>query len=226
MKIYTILLAVIAGLLVGCSAPVDTDSAVEAEPTPPAAPGGAGRGRAAPPRRGGGRQGGRGVNLGFLLRNEQVKKELGITADQANKIETAVPAQGQAGGQDVTPEERQKQREEAQKKVEAILKPVQVQRLRQIELQTQGARALTVDRVAKALGLSADQVKKIEAALEVPRPQDTPGGGFDREAFMKARAEADKKALALLTPAQKTKWDEMLGKKFTLIIPPRGGGIR
>lgn len=43
---------------------------------------------------------------------------------------------------------------------------------------------------------------------------------------MKLRAEADKKALAVLTPAQKTKWDAMLGKKLEFQMPQRGGGIR
>lgn len=181
---------------------------------------------------GGGRQGGRGMNIGFLLRNEPFKKELNLTDDQIKKIEAAIPAQGQGGGQDTTPEERQKQRAEIQKKIEAVLKPEQVKRLKQLELQMGGTRALTRDAVAKELGLSADQVKRIEAALQVQRPQGGQGGapgagaggGFDREAFMKLREEADKKAMAVLTPAQKTQWEAMLGKKFVFQMPQRGGG--
>ncbi|MCB8932981.1 MAG: hypothetical protein M9921_08000 [Fimbriimonadaceae bacterium] len=250
----------------------------EAKPTPPAngaapAPGGrapqAGAGGPGPsannarggPGGGGPRGGGRGFNVGMMLRNEQFQKELKLTDDQVKKIEAALPQQGQGGGgQQMSPEERAKQRAEIQAKVEAILKPEQTQRLREIELQMQGPRALTRDNVAKDLGLSADQTKKIEAALQVPRPQGGggaagaaprgggaapgapgaggPGGGFDREAFMKAREEANKKALAILTPAQKAKWEKMLGKPFVFQRPqggpggggpggpPRGGGQR
>lgn len=41
---------------------------------------------------------------------------------------------------------------------------------------------------------------------------------------MKLRAEGDKKALAVVTPAQKIKWDAMLGKKLEFQMPQRGGG--
>jgi hypothetical protein len=101
-------------------------------------------------------------------------------------------------------------------------------------LQLGGARALTQPDVAKELGLSEDQVKQIEAALEVPRPEGGAGGaapgggpgggGFDREAMMKAREEANKKALAVLTAAQQKKWTAMQGKKFELQMPQGGGG--
>lgn len=231
-----------------------------AKPTPPAnqaaprtngaAPGAGGPSANIGGQRGGGpggpRGGGRGFNVGFMLRNEQFKKELNLTDDQVKQIEAALPQQGQGGGQQISPEERQKQREAIQKKIDAILKPGQKSRLHEIELQMQGPRALTRDEVAKALGLSEDQSKKIEAALQVPRPSGGPGGpgaapggpgrqgggqpgaggpggGFDREAFMKAREEANKKALAILTADQKAKWDKMLGKPFEFQRPQGGG---
>lgn len=203
---------------------------------------------------GGPRRGGRGLNVGMMVRNEQFQKELKLTGDQIKKLEAAMPQQGQGGGQQMSPEERQKLRAEIEAKVKAILKPEQQQRLRQIELQMQGPRALTQEPVAKELGLSSDQAKKIEAALQVQRPQGGggaagtgprggggapgapgaggPGGGFDREAFMKAREEANKKALAILTPAQQAQWEKMKGKPFVFQRPqggpgggaPRGGG--
>lgn len=187
------------------------------------------------------------MNMGMMLRSDQFKAELKITPDQVKKLEAALPKQGQGGGgQDTTPEERAKQRAEVEKKVQAILTPAQQLRIKEIELQMQGARALTREPVAKELGLSADQVKKIETALEAGRPQGGPGagagggapggggpgaggGGFDREAFMKAREEANKKALAVLTAAQKVKWAKMIGKPFVFQRPeggPGGGGNR
>lgn len=176
--------------------------------------------RGAQPGGQGGRQGGRGFNMGMMLRSDQFKTELKLTADQVTKLEAAMPQQGQGGGQDATPEERAKQRAEVEKKVQAILKPEQQARIKQIELQMRGARALTREDVAKELGLSADQSKKIEAALDVQRPE-----GGDRDAFMKLREEAGKKALGLLTPAQKTQWEKMLGKPFVFQRPQGGGGM-
>jgi hypothetical protein len=99
-----------------------------------------------------------------------------------------------------------------------------------------GTRSLTQPDVAKELGLSADQVKQIEAALDIPRPEgggQTPGEqpsdeerAKRREAFMKAREAANAKALAVLTPEQKKKWEAMLGKKFEFQMPQGGGGTR
>ncbi len=200
----------------------------------------------------GGRQGGgrRGGNLFSMLGNEQlrtqIKAELKLTDDQIKEIQAVLPQQGQGGGaQQLTPEERQKQREELQKKIEAILTPAQTKRVKEIQLQMQGTRALSQPEVVKELGLSTDQVTKIEAALQAGRPQGGAQGGpqggaqggatqpatpptpEERQkmmaAFTKAREEANKKALAVLTPSQKKKWDAMLGKKFELKMPEGGG---
>jgi hypothetical protein len=183
-------------------------------------------------RQGGGRRGG-GFNIAMMLGNEQVRalvqKELSLTDDQVTKLQALVP-QPSAGQQDMSDEERAKQREELQKKINDVLNPAQEQRVKEIQLQMRGTRALTTDEVVKELGLSAKQVTDIEAALEVQRPQGGGPGGAqpsdeDRqkmmEEFQKAREAANAKALAVLTPAQKSKWEKMLGKKFEM--PMMGG---
>ena len=61
--------------------------------------------------------------------------------------------------------------------------------------------------------------RKVAKADPVLMPVEPP----NREAFMKLRAEGDKKALAVVTPAQKIKWDAMLGKELEFQMPQRGG---
>lgn len=181
---------------------------------------------------GGGRRGG-GFNIAMMLGNEQVRalvqKELSLSDDQVTKLQALAPQPG-GGQQDMTDEQRAKQREELQTKINDILNPAQEQRVKEIQLQMRGTRALTSDEVVKELGLSAKQVTDIEAALQVQRPQGGGPGGAqpsdeDRqkmmEEFQKAREAANAKALAVLTPAQKSKWEKMLGKKFEM--PMMGG---
>ncbi|MEX2244139.1 MAG: hypothetical protein WD716_09875 [Fimbriimonadaceae bacterium] len=190
-------------------------------------PGGSGGGGE---RRGGG---GRGGGLAFLVRNEQIAKELGLTEDQVKKIAAAVPE----GMRDMSDEDRAKAVTKLEADVKAVLTPAQNKRVSEIRLQMSGPRALTQPDVAKELGLSEDQVKKIEAALDVPRPEGggmAPGGeqpsdeerAKRREEAMKAREAANAKALAVLTPDQQKKWDAMLGKKFEFQMQQGGGGPR
>jgi len=194
-------------------------------------------------RQGGG--GGRGVNIAFLLSNDQFKKELGITADQAKKLAAVIPAPnpggqggpggpatgapgGQPGGQQQSPEERQKQREELQKKVDAILTSAQKDRVRQIGYQMSGVRAFSNPDVVKALAISADQAAKLEAVMpQRGQGGGAPGGGqqMSPEERQKQREEVMKKALEVLTPDQKAKWEKMKGKPFQFQFQQRGGGM-
>jgi hypothetical protein len=181
---------------------------------------------ASPTNSGGGGRGGRG-GLTMVLRNEQVQKELKLSEDQIAKIQAAVPE----GMRDMSDGDREKAMDKFQADVKAILTAEQAKRAREIQLQMQGARALTTPEVAKELGLSEKQVADIQQALTVPRPEggqpgQAPGGGggFDREAFMKAREEANKKALAILTADQRKRWEAMQGKKFEFQMPQRAPG--
>ncbi|MFQ5733889.1 MAG: hypothetical protein ACE5KM_18275 [Planctomycetaceae bacterium] len=105
---------------------------------------------------------------------------------------------------------------------EISLTSSQLKRIKEIELQMQGGRALARDEVAKELGLSDGQKEKIQkaqrSAFEALRGAFRPGGGqrpnFDeiRKRFAKAREKADKAAMDVLTSSQKAKWKKMLGK--------------
>lgn len=128
------------------------------------------------PRTGGFGRGG----MMFLLNNDQVKKELGITEDQVKRLAAVMPERGAggapgAGAPDTSPEERQKQREEMQKKIEAILTDQQKSRIQQIQYQMQGPRVFTSPEVSKELGITAEQTRKLEAIVP-PRGQGRQGG--------------------------------------------------
>ena len=117
--------------------------------------------------------------------DQRVQKELKLTAEQVKSVQDslekvqekyreeiskvaggapggAVVPGGAGGGLD--PEQlaalTQKVREENQKVIAGILKPEQVKRLKQIEVQFQGVRALQSEEVVNALDLTDDQKRR------------------------------------------------------------------
>ena len=201
---------------------------------------------------GGGRRGGgmgRGGGGGLqLLRIPEVQRELKMTPEQIAKIEPAQAAlrqslQGQGGGNpgQASREERQammaRMRDAQTKAVNGILDATQQKRFRQLELQRQGANALTTRKdVADELKLTEVQQKDI---VEVQRraeedmqsamagvdfrnmsPEERQAMGAKMQAAQKA---TDEKITALLTDAQKAQWKEMQGAPFTFPANARGG---
>ncbi len=110
-----------------------------------------------------------------------------------------------------------------EKQLEAVLLPHQLERLKQIQLQSQvqqrGASALTSGDVAKALNLTDDQREKLEKrAAEV---QDDL-----QKQIRQLQADARKKMLDVLTSDQRAQLDKMMGQQFDLPDPNFGGGFR
>jgi hypothetical protein len=184
--------------------------------------------------RGGGRGGFGG--LGNLIRNEAVQKELKLDSDQVQKAEAAVQkvqekhSGDRAGLQDLSQEERREKMvslnktisEETVKALDGILKPDQIKRLKQIELQQRGEQALTDSEVQSQLKLTSDQKEKIktiaaDAAAE-RRELFQPGGGGDPQEAQKKMATLRKATMerisAVLTADQKQTWKEMTGQPF------------
>jgi Spy/CpxP family protein refolding chaperone len=214
--------------------------------------------------------GGRGVFGGMgmggggylgLLRNEKVQKEIELVADQKEKIEKLAKETNDARREKMgdmsklSREEMQKKwaevgkemQEEAaktQKKVEEILLPHQVERLKQIQLQSMlqfgPGMALANPDVVKGLALTDDQQAKIKSINEETMKamsEMRPGGGRpatdeEREKRQKARDEFDTKRkesntklLDVLTAEQKDKLEKMKGEKFDLSsLRPAGPG--
>lgn len=178
---------------------------------------GAGRGRS-----------GFGGGLAFLVGSEAVRKELNLTDDQIKKIQAAMPqrpAQGQ-GDSGLSREEMQAEFAEAQKKIEALLTPAQKTRVKELQYQMMGLRAFTNDAVVKELALSEDQVEKIRGLLPQRRQGGEGGPGTGQnvtpEERQKQGAAAMKKALEILKPDQRAKWEKMIGKPFVFPAPSRG----
>jgi hypothetical protein len=235
---------VIAVAFVLCAAVVA--SAAQAGPGGPGGPGGM---------RMGAFPGGMGtVNKMTLIGVEKVQTELKIAADQKEKITEITKAfsaaqrelfTGMRGGQDMTPEERTKAREEMQKKrdalvketekkLDAALKAEQVTRLNEITLQQQGVEGMISERIVAALKVTEDQVKKIKAVIadrdkelgtlmggrRGPGEQGGDQAGGTREERQKKMDDIRKKAgttaLAVFTKEQQEGYTKHKGKAFEL----------
>jgi hypothetical protein len=132
-------------------------------------------------------------------------------------------------------EERAKMREEAatrakkeKEEIAKILKPDQLKRLTEIYIQQQGINALNDEDVAKELGINDEQKTKLGKVREeqgAAMRELFGAGGGDREAartkMADLRKQTEEKTLAVLTDAQKKKFEEMKGKKFDM---PEGAG--
>ncbi len=115
--------------------------------------------------------------------------------------------------------------------VKAILSQTQLQRLGQIALQLQGPSAFRETEIATKLQLTAeqkDQIRAIEAETFLPPERKRPGTGgpsggvgpngpgpeeAKRNHELRVRAAVEK-IVALLTPEQASKWEEMIGNPF------------
>ena len=198
--------------------------------------------------RGQGGMGGGRNSAAMLLAIPEVQKELGLTDDQNTKIKAAGDevrqanqnAGGQGGGfqRNMTQEERAKAMADMQARFEKIAKaldekfstiltPEQSTRLKQLQLQSEGANALTTSDMVTKLKVTDDQKAKIQKVIEDARSQRGQGqrGGFnpnatdaERQAAAQARRDARAKtlkdALAVLDDDQLVQWGEMQGKEF------------
>lgn len=212
-------------------------------------PGGAGGGRrqGGMGRQGGFMAGGMGGGLG-MLRIPEVQQELKMTPAQIAKIDEAQQAVREAmaeafqgGFRNMTPEEQQraagKVEEIQEKAVASILDQTQLKRYKELQLQQMGAMALLRPSVARELGLTEQQTARLR---EIQQKQQQEMRDMFQNAspeerqqmfqrMQELRKKNDEALLAVLTPAQKTKWTQMQGAPFK--FPERrpgmfGGGRR
>jgi Spy/CpxP family protein refolding chaperone len=173
---------------------------------------------------------------GFLLMNPGVQKELKLSDDQVSKLKDAMGKVREDHKEDfekireASPEERQKVMravgEETRKAIAGILDAKQMKRLKQIEWQVGGTRALEDPEVQKELKLSDEQKKKLKTIFEDSNKQIRElfqGGNREgaREQFQKLRKDTDEKTNAVLTDEQKKTFKEMKGEPFELQRPGR-----
>lgn len=203
-------------------------------------------------RGGQGRGGFGGGGVGFLISNEAVQKELKMDKDQADKATEAVKkvrekhADDFSKLRDVPQDERRAKmqelgkevNEETLKAVGEVLKPEQLTRLKQIELQRASFAAFTRPDVQEALKLTTEQKEKVKTITDeankdiralrgaggqgrgqggaggAGRGQGRGGFGANNEKITAIRKEADGKIVALLTDDQKKTWKGMTGDAF------------
>jgi delta 1-pyrroline-5-carboxylate dehydrogenase len=195
----------------------------------------------------GGRQGMRGMGpmggggpmgLLALLNNEKVQKELELVDDQKTKLtklgeETRTAMMESFGAlRDLSDEERgpkmqqlmKDNQEKTQKKLAEILMPNQLERIKQIQLQAEGAMALFNPDVVKALTVTDEQQKKLNTIrdeLQTKMREARQGmqdlSQEERQAKMqKMRDEQNAKLLEVLTQEQRDKFEKMKGEKVDI----------
>lgn len=201
----------------------------------------------------GGGRGGMGMGMGMmgspgqLVRNTGVQKELKLSDEQIKKVKD-VTAQIREKHQEelqslrsMDQEERREKgpaimraiNEETEKALGEILKPEQMNRLKQISLQQRGAQAFTEPKVQEELKLTDDQKDKIKTINEDAQKeareifQSGQGGGDFQEIMKKMntlRSETFDKVKGILTDDQKKTWESMTGGPFEVKFEGRRGG--
>src|SRR5262245_6224920 len=173
--------------------------------------------------------GGRPGSLLMLLGVAEVQKEMSIDEEQRKEIEKLQGEMrekmesmfrefqpGPPPGDE--PDNRDRPRVDFRAKMEELnkqtdesigklLKEKQLDRLRQLQLQSEGVAALVKPEVAEKLALTDEQKNKIREI------QDRSFGGFSPP---QANPKDKTDALALLTAEQKTKWQLLVGNEVNL----------
>jgi hypothetical protein len=195
---------------------------------------------AQPPRGGGFGQ----MGIGQLLMNKSVQEELKLDKEAVEKITAAINKVredmkddlAKLREQDTPREERQainkKLTEATTKAVADLVKPEQMTRVKQIQLQVQGVNAFNNADVQKALSLTDDQKEDVKKLIEET-------GQKVRELFQDAQGDQDKiremrtkiaamtkenmeKVTKSLKPEQQKALKELLGAPFELKIERPG----
>jgi hypothetical protein len=170
----------------------------------------------------------------MFLKHDAVLRELGVEPEQAERIRTAHKELDQARqalfrDPGLTLSQRRErqltQARAAEQTVLGILTRSQRARLNQIALQFQGFLAFRDPEVIRKLRLTPEQrgrIREIEEELLLPprKPAGMPRPPFPHTHPWERLRESKERALALLTPEQKTRWQELTGRPFELPPPP------
>ena len=195
----------------------------------PGGPGGPGFGGPGGP---GGMMGGGGM-MGLVTR-EEIQQELQLVDEQKDKLRNITDEMRNkvrdqmrdvfSEMRDLNDDERRAKfgeirtkmeslNADTEKQLEKVLLPHQLERLKQIDLQTKlryrGSSALTGGDVAKALNLTDEQREKLEKrAAEVQEELQTK--------IRELQTDARKKMLDVLTPEQQSQLEKLMGQQFDL----------
>lgn len=161
----------------------------------------------------------------MLIGQKVVQDELKLSADQRKKVgdlrTRAMRAMQRLRGQppDKIGEKMQEITRESEKELAGIFNADQARRFKEIALQQQGIQALAQPDVAKEVGLSDEQQKKVKDACESGQKeraklfQGRPGTPeMMRKAMEKITKATSDQIFEILTTEQKTQWEKMKGK--------------
>jgi hypothetical protein len=147
-----------------------------------------------------------------LLNNSAVKKELDLTEDQMKQVPEAL-----------------------MKALADVLKPEQLKRLKQIQLQQRGLTGAIQDpAIQSQLKFTGEQKeglkiiiddanKEIKQIQEAARENKDFKATFEKTAAV--RKERDERLTAVLNADQKKAWEAMIGETFEMPRPTFGGGF-
>jgi uncharacterized protein (TIGR03067 family) len=167
-------------------------------------------------------------DLPGLLAREDVRVELGMVAGETNQIERALAPVRENYDREVEkiaqlpPPESQPKfklaktaiRKEMVHALEKALKPGQMRRLKQLELQQRETDALFDPEVQAALDITTEQTAAIRRVSDKAMQDLTGKGQITMAVWDEANKRRAEKILATLTEAQRTKWREMVGAPF------------
>ncbi len=180
---------------------------------------------------GGGGGEGRGQDMLGLLRMESIQGEIELVDDQREEIEALQEElwnemrERMSSVRDLEPEERrirfaelrtemEAQREQYQERIEAVLLPQQLKRLKELQVQSATRRSgqgslgiLQNEAILEELGIDAEKRKELEAkAEEVLAKLQTQ--------IRKMKADAEEEILSVLSSEQRKKFREKVGESF------------
>lgn len=202
----------------------------------------------------GGQRGGRGGPGGFggrggqggsslaLVQIPEVRDELDLTDEQLGALtrlrDSARPEEGfdRSKIRDMSEQERrewflenqEKRKEQAsqiEEQMEDVLLPSQLERLKQISIQTRGAGALMDKDVRDDLDLSDEQIEQmketgrvVQEEMRTKMREMFKEGNFQgaREKMSELRKETEEKIMSILTSQQREKLDSLRGEPFEM----------
>ena len=187
-----------------------------------------------------------------MLRIEEVRNEVKITPEQAEAIKKIAESNrperpDMSNFRNLKEEERQELFKKMQEKretahaaireqLEEVLLPGQLERLSQLSIQQQGARALASSEVVEKLGITDEQKKqlvevrgKVQKLMRERMQEIFSSGDREgiREKMAEIRTEMEEEVMGVLTSEQRTKFDALKGEAFDMPKPDwRGRGGR
>lgn len=156
-----------------------------------------------------------------LLMNPSIRFELKVSPRQAARIDEVLETVAAPGGKGIMIRPTTDLAALGREATES-LSPTQRRRLRELWVQREGGLTLLDDGVAQELGLSPTQRKRAreiyDEMIGTLRTSVAPSGGEPKRVDTRSRrAAAGKQAVALLSAAQKARFERMKGKPFRFV---------